>query len=456
VDVPIGSFGELWFFGDYDEWVKKGYTTDRVIAATEDIIDIYRKHFTHTRLAIPLGEGHFSGEMHRERIRNQILDYCERVGVMPRQDGIWTGKHWLADRFAEMAPRVGTMWEPVTGILQQPGDTAAIYARALEGKPSFFNWYGQRVDTIANATQRQRLTDFARTLGYRFTVASIACLPNVIVGSNRRGLLRADIHWRNDGVAWCHDQVLMRLALTDAGGKVLLDQTQWPLHPVDGWAPGKLVDEPVELTVPKDAVGRVTLAVGLRTREGRDISLALADRRPDKLCPIATFDTVRSDFEQETVWQQKDDPHRWNVEHGMTMVAMPKGGPDGGPCLRLSGDDPAKTWSYASISVLKAEPGGTYLFSGWIKVDAVTSGPVPFMKMDFNDASGSQVSYNRTGVSGDLKPGPDGYPWVRFDLKATAPANASALYIAVEKGLDGPAGATVRLSGLRITLVEMP
>lgn len=248
----------------------------------------------------------------------------------------------------------------------------------------------------------------------------------------------------------------MRLALLDAGGKVVAEEAQWPLHPVDGWAPGKVIEEPIEIAVPEDATGPVALAVGLRTRGGRDISLALADCRPDKLCPVATCDTVRADFEPQTVWQQSNAPQQWNVESGMALTVMPNGGPDGSPCLHLSGDDPAKTWSYAAIPVLKAEPGGTYVFSGWIKVDTVTRGPVPFLKMDFNDASGSQVSYNATGHSENLAHGETGYPWVKFELKATAPASAGALYIAVEKGLDGPAGATVRLSGLQIRLVEMP
>jgi hypothetical protein len=456
VDVPIGSFGELWFFGDHDEWVKKGYSTDRVISATEDIIDIYRRHFTHTRLAIPLGEGHFQGEMNRERIRNEVLDYCQRVGVMPRQDGLWTDKHWLADYFAAMAPRVGTMYEPVGGILQQPGDTAAIYARALEGKISFFNWYGQRADTIADPTERQRLTDFARKLGYRFTVASVDCVPQVTIGKNRRALLRAVIHWRNDGVAWCHDQLLMRLALIDSAGKVVAERTQWPLHPVDGWDPGKVVDEPVELTVPAEAGSPASLAVGLRTRAGRDIAVALADRRPDGLCPVARFSTARADFEPKTVWQQSNDPEQWRVEKGVTMTLTPNGGPQGGPCLRLSGDDAAVSWSYASVPVVGAVPGGAYVFSGWIKVDSVTRGPVPYLKMDFNNAAGSQVSYNPTGHSENLKRGPDGYPWVKFELKAIAPAAASTVYVAVEKGLNGPAGATVRLAGLQVRHTEMP
>jgi hypothetical protein len=355
-----------------------------------------------------------------------------------------------------MAPHVGTMWEPVIGILQQPGDTAAIYARALEGRPTYFNWYGQRVDTITDAVERQRLRDFTLKLGYRFTVAGVDCLPRLTVGSHRRGLLRANVHWRNDGGAWCHDQVLMRLAVLDAAGKVLAEQAQWPLHPVDGWAPGKVIDEAIEMAVPENAAGPVTLAVGLCTRDGRDISLALADRRPDKLCPVATCDIVRADFEPQTVWQQTNDTQQWTVESGMTLTLMPSGGPEGGPCLHLSGDDPATTWSYAAIPVLKAEPGGAYTFTGWIKVDGVTRGPVPFLKMDFNDASGSQVSYNATGRSENLAHGETGYPWAKFELRATAPARAAALYIAVEKGLNGPAGATVRLSGLQIRLVEMP
>jgi hypothetical protein len=455
VDVPVGSFGEIWFFGDYNDWVRKGYSTDRVIDATKDLIDLCRRHFRRSRLAIPLGEGHFQGERDRERIRNQVIEYCARTGVMPRQDGIWTDKHWLADRFREVSPRVATMWEPVEGIMQRPGDTAEIYARALEGAPSYFSWYGVRSDRIVSEKERQRLRDFARRLGYRLTVSQVEHPATVRVGLNRPSLLRAKLVWRNDGVAYCHDDVQMRLAAIDAQGKVVYETRAWPLHPADTWSPGTEAEEPIELKLPPYLPERVQLAVGLVTRAGRPITPALRERRSDGLCPVAWIAVEQSDFERVVLWQQ-GAPEQWLLSEDMTMEEMAGGGPDGGPCLRVAGDDPSNSWNFARLPDLEAQPGGKYVFTGRIKVDREGAGGPAYVKIDCNDAGGRQISHVQGGrpVGG---PGPDGsYSWVSFRLETVAPPGTAGLSIAVEKGAPAPNQTACRLADLRVELVEMP
>lgn len=456
VDVPVGSYGEVWFFGDYDEWCRKGYSTERVVDATKDLIDLYRKHFRHTRLALPLGEGHMQRETRKEWIRSQLLDYCEKAGVMPRQDGVWTGEHWLADRFRQMSPRVGTMYEPVKGILQNPGDSAEIYTRALQGAPSYFNWYGTRVDTIKDEVERDRLRHLARKLGYRFTVAAVEHDPQVRVGKNRRSLLRAQVTWRNEGAAYCHEDVKLRVALLDATGRVVQERRLWPLHPVNTWAPGADVLEPVELRLTGDVEGSMVLALGLVTRQGVNLNLALKDRRSDRLCPVASFVVRREDFEPQTVWQQRDEPGRWHVGPGMRLEVMPKGGPQGERCLRLTGRDTSDSWSFAGVSRLPAAPGARYRFTGSIKVDAVAAGQVPYVKLDFDDADGKQILHNTGGRSGAGRVPAGGFPWADFVLEAVAPMETRWMQIAIEKGRPAPAGATVRIADFRVDLIEMP
>jgi hypothetical protein len=455
VDVPVGSFGEIWFFGDYDEWVKQGYSTDRVIDATKDLIDLYRRHFPRSRLAIPLGEGHFQGERNRDRIRDQVLDYCARTGVMPRQDGIWTDEHWLAQRFREMSPRIGTMWEPVRGILENPGDSAQIYARALEGAPSYFNWYGIRSDQMQSERERERLRDFARKLGYRLTVASVEYPASVRVGLNRPSQLEAKLVWRNDGVAYCHEDVQMRIAALDAGGKVVCETRSWPRHPVNTWAPGAEVEEPVVFKLPPDCPARVQLAVGLTTRGGRPITVALKERRSDGLCPIAWIDVDVSHFEPVVLWQQAGSDE-WRLSEGMKMEEVADGGPDGGRCLRLSGDDPSDSWNFARLPDLEAQPGGKYVLSGSIRVDRAGEGSPAYVKIDCNDGEGRQISHVEGGQP-TRERAPDGsFGWTRFKLETVAPPGTRSLSIAVEKGRPAPNLTDCRLAGLKVELVEMP
>ncbi len=455
VDVPVGSFGEIWFFGDYNEWVAKGYSTDRVINATKDLIDLYRRHFPRSRLAIPLGEGHFHGERDRERIRNQVLDYCARTGVMPRQDGVWTDEHWLAARFREMSPRVATMYEPVRGILQNPGDSAQIYARALEGAPSYFNWYGIRSDQMQSESERERLCDFARKLGYRLTVTEVEHPGRVRVGRNRPSLLELKLTWRNDGVAYCHEDVQMRIAALDADGKVVCEARRWPRHPMNAWTPGAEVEEPVAFRLPPDCPARIQLAVGLMTRDGRPVLPALKERRADGLCPLAWIDVNRSDFEQVVLWQQAG-PDEWLLSEGMQMEDVADGGPDGGRCLRISGDDPSDSWNFARLPDLEAQPGGKYVLSGHIKVDRGDADRPAYVKIDCNDAEGRQISHVQGGRPTGQR-GPDGsYEWTTFRLETVAPPGTRGLSIAVEKGRPAPNRTECRVAGLRVELVEMP
>ncbi len=456
VDVPVGSFGEIWFFGDYEEWCLKGYSADRVVDATKDLIDLYRKHFKRTRLALPLGEGHMQRETRKEWIRNQVLNYCQRTGVMPRQDGVWDGPHWLAPDFRRMSPHVGTMYEPVKGILQNPGDSAEIYRWALEGAPSYFNWYGTRSDRIEDESERERLRDFARKIGYRFTLSSVAYRPSLTVGKNRRGLCRAELTWRNDGVAYCHEDVKLRLAVLDEAGGKVVEERRWPLRPVNTWAPGAEVVEPVELRLPGNAEGRMTLAVGLVTRRGTNLNLALKDRRSDGLYPVASFTVRRRDFEQQTLWRQGGSPEGWHVSPGMKLEASPSGGPQQGPCLRLSGRDASNSWGFAGVSRIPAVPGAKYRFSGTIKVDEVIEGRVPYVKLDFDDEEGQQLLHNTGGRSGNPPVPKGGFPWTEFALEGIAPAGTRWITIAVEKGRPAPAGAVVRLADLQVQVIEMP
>lgn len=108
--MPIGSYGELWFFGDEAEWRKHGFSADRAISATKELIDLYRRHFKHTRLALPIGGGSFewpgwSSESSRQRrVYNQTIQYCRRVGVMVRCDGFRVQAEDLKERFPPPSP----------------------------------------------------------------------------------------------------------------------------------------------------------------------------------------------------------------------------------------------------------------------------------------------------------------------------------------------------------------
>jgi len=344
---------------------------------------------------------------------------------------------------------------PVRGILQNPGDSAQIYARALEGAPSYFNWYGIRSDQMQSESERERLRDFARKLGYRLTVTEVEHPAWVRVGRNRPSLLEARLVWRNDGVAYCHEDVQMRIAALHADGKVVCEARRWPRHPVNAWTPGAEVEEPVAFTLPPDCPARIQLALGLMTRDGRPVLPALKERRADGLCPLAWIDVNRSDFEQVVLWQQAG-PDEWSLSEGMQMEEVADGGPDGGRCLRINGDDPSDSWNFARLPDLEAQPGGKYVLSGHIKVDRGDDDRPAYVKIDCNDAEGRQISHVQGGRPSGQRGADGSFGWTTFRLETVAPPGTRGLSIAVEKGSPAPNRTECRIAGLRVELVEMP
>jgi hypothetical protein len=140
----------------------------------------------------------------------------------------------------------------------------------------------------------------------------------------------------------------------------------------------------------------------------------------------------------------------------MQMEAMPQGGPDGGPCLRLHGDDPSDSWGFARLPAMEAVPGGRYVFAGQIKVDRAGEGGPAYVKIDCCAADSRQISHLPGGKPVG-EPRPDGsYGWRHFRLETVAPAGTTSLSIQVEKGRPAPNGTDCRLAGLKVELVEMP
>ncbi|MBC8372131.1 MAG: DUF4832 domain-containing protein [Planctomycetes bacterium] len=338
--------------------------------------------------------------------------------------------------------------------------SAEVYESALAAKLSYFCWYGALSEVTG--AERDLIADFARKLGYRFIVAQVEHPSILKTGRLRHGILSAEVTWRNDGVAFCHQEILLRSALLDASGKVLVEKRQWPIHPIQTWTPDEPVVEPIELKVPEGFASKATLAVGMVTRTGRPINLALKENLPNHLYPIATVELRKSDYAGDPIiFSQSNTPADWSVTGDVKATVVARGGPTEKPFLRIGGPSLNEAWVFAVGKRMPALPGATYRFTGSIRVESLTTGDVPYLKFAFLDAKMEQINVAIAGrsrwrrVSGNRFP-PKGLPWEEFNVTAIAPPGTVYAEIAVEKGAPQPAESVVGLQGLRVELLEAP
>lgn len=141
------------------------------------------------------------------------------------------------------------------------------------------------------------------------------------------------------------------------------------------------------------------------------------------------------------------DTSGWRPRATSIQVSRATPGHDGtGGALRVRGRI-ADGYNYAVGANLPLTAGQSYRLSAWLRLEKLGQGtPAPFLKCEFMAADGRALGRANTGEAEIGRLG----AWQQIEGEFTAPAEATAGWVAIEKGTDAPCEIDLLLDDVRL------
>jgi hypothetical protein len=460
VDIgAVGEWGEshLMRWSD-DDRERGGYTPTGYTKAYLQFIDLYRRAFPQTPVALNCAMG---GMGHND----VIVDYAVAQGIWLRQDGLTPSypRGMVSRYYRQYGDRVPTLYELCHGYksMAERGMTVHdTFRRGLEDGISYLNLMGAGEVARLPEADREVCRQTARAIGYRLAPVLVEHAEAIHLAPKLPPRLWTRITWRNLGVASCFDQLAVDLALVSPEGKEVSRLVEIPDVPTTLWRPGLDVVTSFGAALPTGLKpGRYTLRVGLADvfQPSRHLLLPLGGRDASGCYPVAAIPAVPR---TQPVAQPQVPPltlkvpagqKRWSAPRGMTLSA---GGqtPEGRPCLRVEGKT-GPGWGYCSTSNLELLPATEYVMSVRMNVLAVGDPKrQPHLKVGLVDANGKWFANKLTARYDTSQLGTWQLLRARF---ATDPQTAGG-HLSLERSDNRPAEATILFGDVRLEAVSAP
>jgi hypothetical protein len=299
----------------------------------------------------------------------------------------------------------------------------------------------------------------ARRVGYRLVISEMRVPVQIHLRPGSRPRLLLEHHWKNSGVAPCHESYAIEFTLCDDAGQPLNQHVHYPQTPTSQWTPGKSIVEQTLIRLPMElSPGELRLKVAVfdPASDAPAIRLGIVGRDAENRYSLCKLEAIEGEMQGGSVYREtfEGSDHHWSAARGILLQTVTDQPHNGNACVLLEGRQQG-AWNYAGHRLVSPVLAGSrYRLSCWMKIDRLNPADKrPYLKIGLNDAHGDWISNLSTAPYDMQQLG----AWQKLQATIETPLNTAGGHLSVERGCkDQETDIRLWLDDVELELLEAP